>query len=117
MFVCVLDRNYFLFSLAGAVLVYDITDEDSFAKVKTWVRELKKMLGPGICLVIAGNKVDMEKKRNVRREMAEEYAESVGAAHIHTSAKTNEGIDQLFNALTQKMMENTEKKIPENRTR
>ena len=99
------------------MLVYDITDEDSFAKVKTWVRELKKMLGPGICLVIAGNKVDMEKKRNVRREMAEEYAESVGAAHIHTSAKTNEGIDQLFAALTQKMMENAEKKIPENRTR
>ena len=65
----------------------------------------------------AGNKIDLEKKRNVRREMAEEYAESVGAAHIHTSAKTNEGIDQLFAALTQKMMENAEKKIQENRTR
>ena len=106
-----------LYLIAGAVLVYDITDEDSFKKVQTWVRELKKMLGPDICLVIAGNKIDLEKKRNVRREMAEEYAESVGAAHIHTSAKTNEGIDQLFAALTQKMMENAEKKIPENRTR
>ena len=81
------------------------------------MRELKKMLGSDICLVIAGNKIDLEKKRNVRREMAEEYARSVGAAHIHTSAKTNDGIDQLFNTLSEKMMENAEKKIPENKTR
>jgi Ras-related protein Rab-21 len=38
----------------GAVLVYDITDEDSFQKVKSWVKELRKMLGADICLVIAG---------------------------------------------------------------
>ena len=38
----------------GAVLVYDITDEDSFAKVKNWVKELRKMLGDDICLVICG---------------------------------------------------------------
>ena len=41
----------------GAILVYDITDEDSFHKVQSWVKELKKMLGADICLVIAGNKV------------------------------------------------------------
>ena len=86
-------------------------------EVKSWVRELKKMLGSDICLVIAGNKIDMEKKRNVRREMAEEYAESVGAAHIHTSAKMNEGIDQLFVTLSEKMMENAEKKTTENNIR
>lgn len=38
----------------GAILVYDITDEDSFQKVKNWVKELKKMLGDDICLCIAG---------------------------------------------------------------
>jgi len=47
----------------GAVLVYDITDEDSFQKVQSWVKELKKMLGEDISLVIAGNKTDLEKKR------------------------------------------------------
>lgn len=57
----------------GAVLVYDITDEDSFQKVKSWVKELRKMLGTDICLVIAGNKTDLEKNRNVRLEDAEEY--------------------------------------------
>jgi GTPase SAR1 family protein len=35
--------------------VYDITDADSFTKVKNWVKELRKMLGSDICLTIAGN--------------------------------------------------------------
>ena len=38
----------------GALLVYDITDSDSFAKVKNWVKELKKMVGQDIVLCIAG---------------------------------------------------------------
>lgn len=56
----------------GAILIYDITDEDSFNKVKNWVKELKKMLGSDICLTIAGNKIDLEKDRNVPIEVAEE---------------------------------------------
>ena len=75
------------------------------------------MLGSDLCLVIAGNKVDLEKKRNVRREMAEEYAVSVGAAHVHTSAKKNEGIDELFAALSEKMLDKSDKEPSGNQTR
>ena len=56
----------------GAILVYDITDTDSFQKVKTWVKELRKMLGQGINLTIAGNKADLEEQRRVDAERAEE---------------------------------------------
>lgn len=55
----------------GAILVYDITDEDSFQKVKNWVKELKKMLGSEIVLAIVGNKIDLNKDRNVPLETAE----------------------------------------------
>uniref|UniRef100_A0A0A9XXG3 Ras-related protein Rab-21 n=1 Tax=Lygus hesperus TaxID=30085 RepID=A0A0A9XXG3_LYGHE len=89
----------------GAILVYDITDEDSFQKVKNWVKELKKMLGSEICLSIAGNKVDLDKERNVPVDVAEEYAKAVGAIHFHTSAKQNVGIEELFLELTQRMTE------------
>lgn len=88
----------------GAILVYDITDEDSFQKVKNWVKELRKMLGDEICLCIAGNKIDLEKDRHVETSEAEEYARSVGAKHYHTSAKVNKGIDELFLDLTKRMM-------------
>lgn len=89
----------------GAILVYDITDEDSFTKVKNWVKELKKMLGNDIALCIAGNKIDMEKERHVPVEDAEAYAASVGAKHFHTSAKLNKGIEEMFLDLSKRMME------------
>ncbi|XP_054274881.1 ras-related protein Rab-21-like [Macrosteles quadrilineatus] len=89
----------------GAILVYDITDEDSFQKVKNWVKELKKMLGSDICLVIAGNKIDLEKQRTVPVADAEEYSKSVGATHFHTSAKLNKGIEEMFLELSKQMME------------
>ena len=47
-----------------------------------------------------GNKIDLERNRNVTVEQAEEYAKSVGAKHVHTSAKLNRGIDELFLSLT-----------------
>ncbi|XP_049786564.1 ras-related protein Rab-21 [Schistocerca cancellata] len=89
----------------GAILVYDITDQDSFQKVKNWVKELKKMLGSDICLIICGNKIDLEKQRTVPIEVAEEYAQSVGAKHFSTSAKLNRGIEEMFLDLSQRMME------------
>jgi len=88
----------------GAILVYDITDADSFAKVKNWVKELRKMLGTDISLAIAGNKTDLEKQRHVSLQQAEEYAKSVGASHFNTSAKLNQGIEELFLQLSQQMM-------------
>lgn len=89
----------------GAILVYDITDEDSFQKVKNWVKELKKMLGDDICLCIAGNKIDLEKDRHVQTSEAEEYARSVGAKHYHTTAKANKGIEEMFLDLTKRMVQ------------
>lgn len=93
----------------GALLVYDITDEQSFVKVKTWVRELRKIVGNDIAITIAGNKIDLEKNRHVVEKDALEYAESVGAAHYHTSAKLNKGLDDAFVDLAHKMMANKAK--------
>ena len=53
---------------SGAVLVYDVTDGESFEKVKTWVKELRKMVGKNICLSIVGNKCDRESERQVSAE-------------------------------------------------
>ena len=89
----------------GAVLVYDITDEDSFNKVKDWVKELRKIIGQDICLCICGNKSDMEKNRHVNHDDAEAYAKSVGAYHFNTSAKLNRGIDEMFLDLSKRMLQ------------
>jgi len=93
---------------AGALLVYDITDAESFNKVKNWVKELRKIVGNDIIIVIAGNKIDLEKNRNVDENEAIKYAESVGAMHMHTSAKANRGLDEVFESLAQKMLDQKE---------
>jgi len=91
----------------GALLVYDITDMDSFVRVQNWVKELRKMLGSSVSLAIAGNKCDLERNRVVPQDKAESYAESVGAQHFHTSAKLNKNVNELFLNLTKKMLENS----------
>jgi Ras-related protein Rab-21 len=56
----------------GALLVYDITDSESFNKVRKWVKELRKIVGSDIIIAIAGNKIDMEKSRSVKESEAVE---------------------------------------------
>lgn len=72
--------------------------------MKNWVKELKKILGNEIIIVIVGNKTDLEKDRNVPVEEALNYAQSVGAKHFETSAKLNEGVDEVFIELTKDMV-------------
>nr|CAD7259804.1 unnamed protein product [Timema shepardi] len=92
-------------SQAIGLLMTEISGFESHSDVKNWVKELKKMLGSDICLVIAGNKIDLEKHRTVSVQNAEEYAESVGAKHYHTSAKLDRGIEEMFLELSQRMIE------------
>ena len=47
----------------GALIVYDITDKDSFAKVKMWMVELKKELEPRTPILIVGNKCDLNNRQ------------------------------------------------------
>lgn len=88
----------------GALLVYDITDEESFRKVRTWVRELRRIVGDDIDICIAGNKVDLHRNRKVDEEDAKRYAASVGATHFNTSAKLNRGLEDVFVDLTKRML-------------
>ena len=84
----------------AALLVYDITDKESFSKVRKWVKELRKIVGNDIIIVIAGNKIDLEKQRNVTEEEALSYVTSVQANHFYTSAKSNRGLEEVFQDIT-----------------
>ena len=49
----------------GALIVYDITDQDSFNKMSQWVKELRQQVGSELPIIVVGNKCDMESKRVV----------------------------------------------------
>ncbi|EQC42510.1 Ras-like protein Rab-21 [Saprolegnia diclina VS20] len=88
----------------GALLVYDITDDESFKKVKTWVKELRRIVGDEIDIAIAGNKIDLKRNIKVTEADAVAYAKSVGATHFYTSAKLNRGLDDVFVDLAKRML-------------
>eukprot|EP00970_Alexandrium_tamarense_P005324 scaffold858_cov193-Alexandrium_tamarense.AAC.22 len=92
----------------GAILVYDITDRPSFERVRNWTKELRKMVGDNtkICIVIVGNKLDLERQsRVVDTDEARTYATSVGAGFGEVSAKTGYGVEDVFVELTKSKWE------------
>eukprot|EP00884_Botryococcus_braunii_P017335 jgi/Botrbrau1/4285/Bobra.0390s0025.1 len=80
----------------AALLVFDITDADSFERAKNWVKELRMMVGPDIALTLAANKQDLEGDRAVPDADSRSFAQLIGAGYATTSAKTGEGLTQAF---------------------
>ena len=82
------------------IFVYDITHQDSFEELKNyWVKDVEEKLGKNIIKGIVGNKSDLFMKEEVSEEKGEEYAKSIDAEFLLTSAKT-EGPKKFENFLT-----------------
>eukprot|EP00933_Yihiella_yeosuensis_P073592 TRINITY_DN82302_c0_g1_i1.p1 TRINITY_DN82302_c0_g1~~TRINITY_DN82302_c0_g1_i1.p1 ORF type:complete len:211 (-),score=39.62 TRINITY_DN82302_c0_g1_i1:149-781(-) len=88
----------------GALLVYDISDLESFRRVAKWVEELRAM-GTQCSLAIVGNKSDLQSQARVPIADAEEYARSIGARHTTASAKLGNGVEETFCNLAEDVLE------------
>ena len=88
----------------GIVLVYDVTDEASYDKIRDWMEQiLSNTQQDEIGLVLLGNKCDME-PRNVTEEMGKKMAEELKVSYFETSALTGQGIKEAFEQLTRDIM-------------
>lgn len=81
---------------AAAIIVYDITKEETFSTLKNWVKELRQHGPPSIVVAIAGNKCDLTDVREVLERDAKDYADSIHAIFVETSAKNAVNINELF---------------------
>lgn len=87
----------------GIVLIYSITDEDSFNNIfEYWINELNGIIELSkYPIYFIGNKCDLEEERLVFHEQAEKASSKYKFKFMETSAKTNINIQELFTNISQ----------------
>lgn len=91
---------------SGIVLVYDITDKDSFVSLSKWIEEIKKFSYPDIDIIIVGNKLDRCTNRQILYTDAFNFADERKYLYIETSAKNGMQIDSIFEKLSLQLIKN-----------
>lgn len=80
----------------AALLVYDITNKESFNSLSRWIAEARNHGNKDITLTLVGNKNDLEENRAVSTEEAKAFADQHNLIFVETSAKTGSNVDAAF---------------------
>jgi Ras-related protein Rab-1A len=100
--------NYYR-SAHGIIVVYDVTDAESFHNVKQWLHEIDRYGPQHVNVLLVGNKCDMNTKRAVSFEEGRELADSLGLDFLETSAKSAANIDISFIKMARMIKERMKK--------
>mmetsp|Transcript_13033 Transcript_13033/g.24258 ORF Transcript_13033/g.24258 Transcript_13033/m.24258 type:complete len:201 (-) Transcript_13033:1360-1962(-) len=88
-----------------AVLVYDLTNPESFAQLTWWYNEMRQHIAYDLIIAVVANKEDLVVNEKVTLEEARAFADSIGALYFRTSAKSNHGITDLFSNIASLVMQ------------
>ena len=88
----------------GVLVVYDITDRESFTNLNSWLIEIEKNANKNVFKLLIGNKSDLESQRQVQFDEGKAFAESNGMKFIETSAKTDQKVKEAFETLTKEII-------------
>lgn len=84
-----------------AVVVYDITNRQSFMNTSKWVDDVRSERGNDVIIVLVGNKTDLNDKRQVTTEEAEQKSKELNVMFIETSAKAGHNVKTMFRKIAQ----------------
>lgn len=92
------------------MVVYDITDLESFNNINSWLIEIEKNANKNVYKILIGNKCDLEEKRQVSYEQGKEFADTYGMKFIETSAKTNHNVQDAYVTMTKEIISQAQEK-------
>ena len=99
----VVAKNYFN-SSDGFVILYDITNKESFQNVTSWVSQINDIASKAVKFILFGNKNDLEEARIVKKNEGENMAKKYSMLFYETSAKTGENINEGFDFLVNEIL-------------
>ena len=87
----------------GIIVVYDVTDQESFNNIKQWLLEVDKLACENVNKLLVGNKCDLTHKKVVDYSSAKEYADQLGIPFLETSAKNATNVEKAFVTMAAKI--------------
>jgi len=89
----------------GIIIVYDVTDRESFYNVKNWMQEIDKYAMENVNKLLVGNKCDLAAKKVVTFDEGKELAESFNIRFVETSAKSAHNVEPAFHLMAGEIKE------------
>uniref|UniRef100_A0A6N2MG24 Uncharacterized protein n=1 Tax=Salix viminalis TaxID=40686 RepID=A0A6N2MG24_SALVM len=92
----------------GHMVVYDVTDQESFNNVKQWLNEIDRYASDNVNKLLVGNKSDLTANKVVSYETAKAFADEIGIPFMETSAKDATNVEQAFMAMAAEIKDSSE---------
>ena len=96
------------------LIVYDVTSKKSFENVTTWVECVDKFAKSNVLRILVGNKTDLEDNRVISKEEGKKLAEENGLKFYEISAKTMNGLVEMFEYVAKEYVQIYEQKAIKN---
>jgi len=90
----------------GIIVVYDVTDQESFNNVKQWLNEIERYACEKVNKLLVGNKCDLVSKKAVSYEAAKAFADKLDIPFLETSAKAATNVEKAFLTMADEIKNN-----------
>ena len=88
----------------GILLLYNITNRESFDSLNSWLTEIKKNANQNLSLILVGTNCDLENERKVTYQEGKDFATKNGIKFIEVSAKNNINVKEAFDILLEDIL-------------